>query len=57
MTGGVSFVYNNNKKDMLISGLGFQKFKSNNKLKSADKYLFFYTMNKTNGLDLRKQNI
>lgn len=57
MTGGVSFVYNNNKKDMLISGLGFQKFKSNNKLKSADKYLLFYTMNKTNGLDLRKQNI
>lgn len=57
MTGGVSFVFDKSKKDMLISGLGFQKFKSNNKLKSADKYMFFYNMNKTYGLDLRKQNL
>ena len=54
ITGGVSFGYRKETKAKLLNGFQFQQLKFNNKIKSIDKYLYFYNQHKIFGEPIRK---
>jgi len=49
MTGGIAFGFRREKKEKLLNGYRFLQFNSNNKIKSIDKYLYFYNQQRNFG--------
>lgn len=54
ITGGVSFGFRRETKERLLNGFQFQKLKFNNKIKSIDKYLYFYNQHLIFGEPIHK---
>ena len=57
MTGGVSFGFGREKKEKLLTGYRFLQIKHNNKIKSIDKYLYFYNQHRNFGKLIHKIEI
>ncbi|MFH1160286.1 MAG: hypothetical protein V1733_04990 [bacterium] len=54
ITGGVSFGFRRETKEKLLTGFRFLQFKSNNKIKSIDKYLYFFNQHRIFGEPFHK---
>jgi hypothetical protein len=57
MTGGVSFGFARDKKEKLLNGYRLLQFKCNNRIKSIDKYLYFYNQHRNFGEQIHKIDI
>ena len=54
ITGGVSFGFRREKKEKILNGFRFLQLKSNKKIKSIDKYLYFYNQHRNFGEPIHK---